>query len=232
MGKKKKNSSYQQRNINTQGRSARRSKDNNKPESRKRQGPNWPLTALAGFGMLLTLYLAISYWSGETPLYCAEGSSCDIVQQSHWGTFLGLPTAFWGFLTYSLIAYIGFRVQKLEQHWKSAWLVSIIGLSYSVYLTFVSHFVIAALCPYCLVSLTTMVGIFLTINLQRPEGMRGALFAPWVIKTAVFALFVVGGMHLHYSGFFDPSAAPEDPYLKGLALHLSQENVELYGAFW
>ena len=232
MGKKKKKPSSQQRPVTTQDHSIKRSKSKRQTVLRKRKNPNWPLTALAGLGMALTLYLAINFWSGATPLSCAEGSSCDLVQQSHWGTFLGLPTAFWGFLTYSMLAYIGFKVRKPEQHWKSAWVVSLVGVGYSVYLTLVSHFVIEALCPYCLISLSTMVAIFVVINVQRPEDMKGFQFTPWVIKTTVLVLLVIGGMHLHYSGFFHPSAAPEDPYLKGLAQHLSKGDVTLYGAFW
>jgi uncharacterized membrane protein len=232
LGKKNIKTSSHQSPVTTKDRSIKRSKSKQQPALRKRKTANWPLTALAGFGMALTLYLSINYWSGATPLYCAEGSPCDIVQQSHWGTFLGLPTAFLGFLTYSLLTYIGFSVRKPEKHWKSAWVVSLVGLGYSVYLAFVSHFVIDALCPYCLVSLTTMVAIFGTINVQRPEGMKSFQITQWVFKTAVFTLLVVGGMHLHYSGFFHPTAAQEDPYLKGLALHLNKEGAAVYGAFW
>lgn len=182
--------------------------------------------------MSLTLYLALTVWLGGTPLYCAEGSACDIVQQSRWGTFLGMPTAFWGFLTYATLALIGFKVRSPERHWKLAWTVALPGVGYSVYLTSVSLFVIDALCAYCLVSLSIMTTTFGVIVTQRPEGMKGFKFPAWVAGTAVVALIIIGGMHLHYSGVFDPATGPEDPYLKGLALHLSQENAILYGAFW
>jgi len=33
-------------------------------------------------------------------------------------------------------------------------------------------------------------------------------------------------------GVFDPAAGAEDPYLRGLAEHLSQEKAVFYGAFW
>jgi uncharacterized membrane protein len=199
---------------------------------RKRKQPNWPVTLLAGAGMALTLYLAFNVWLGGTPLYCAEGSSCDIVQQSRWGTFLGMPTAFWGFLTYTTLAYIGFKVRNPERHWKFSWIVALLGLGYSVYLTSVSVFVIDALCAYCLVSLTLMAAIFGTVIAQRPAGMKDFKFPVWAAETVVVALIVIGGMHLHYSGVFDPAAGPEDPYLKGLAIHLSRNDAVFYGAFW
>lgn len=199
---------------------------------KKRTHPNWPVIVLAGAGMLLTLYLTLTVWLGASPLYCAQGSACDIVQQSRWGTFLGMPTAFWGFLTYAALVFIGFKVRSPEQHWKSAWFVSLVGVGYSVYLTLVSHFVIDAFCPYCLVSLAIMIVTFGVIMAQRPEGMKDFKFKPWVAQTTIVAMIIIGGMHLHYSGVFNPAAGPEDPYLKGLATHLAQEGAIFYGTLW
>ena len=221
-----------QQETSTPERPVKQSKKKRPPVLKKRKHPNWLLTALAGVGMVLTLYLALTALLGETPLYCAEGSSCDIVQQSRWGTFLGMPTAFWGFLTYATLVFIGFKVRSPVRHWKSAWIVSLLGLGYSVYLTSVSLFVIDALCAYCLVSLSIMTITFGVIIAQRPEGMKDFKFTPWAGQTAVVALIIIGGMHLHYSGVFDPAAGPEDPYLKGLATHLTQNNAVFYGTFW
>ncbi len=213
-------------------RSVKQGKKKRPPVLKKRKHPNWPVTALAGIGMVLTLYLTLAVWLGDAPLYCAEGSACDIVQQSRWGTFLGLPTAFWGFMTYAALAFIGFKVRNPERHWKSAWIVALVGVGYSLYLTLVSHFVIDALCPYCLISLSMMIVTFGVIIAQRPEGMKDFKFAPWVAETVITALIIVGGMHLHYSGVFNPAAGPEDPYLKGLATHLVKEDAVFYGTFW
>ncbi|MBD1401600.1 vitamin K epoxide reductase family protein [Pelovirga terrestris] len=202
------------------------------PGLKQRKHPNWPVTVLAGIGMALTLYLTLTVWFGNTPLHCAEGSACDIVQQSRWGTFLGMPTAFWGFMTYAALTFIGFKIRNPEQHWKSAWIVALIGVGYSIYLTLVSHFVINALCPYCLVSLAIMVATFGVIMTQRPERMKNFKFKSWSVQTAIVALIIIGGMHLHYSGVFHPAAGPEDPYLKGLATHLAQGDAIFYGTFW
>lgn len=226
MGKKKRQKPSPSQKISTSKPSKRQ------PVLRKRKQPNWPITALASAGMVLTLYLTLNVWLGGTPLYCTEGSSCDIVQQSRWGTFLGMPTAFWGFWTYATLAYIGFKVRNPEKHWKSSWVVALVGLGYSVYLTSISLFVIDALCAYCLVSLSIMIVTFGVIVAQRPEGMQKFKLTNWVGKTAVVTLIIIGGMHMHYSGVFDPAAGPEDPFLKGLATHLNEKNVVLYGAFW
>ena len=211
---------------------AKQGKKKRSPVLKKRKNPNWPVTVLAGIGMVLTLYLTLTVWFGETPLYCAEGSACDIVQQSRWGTFLGMPTAFWGFMTYAALTFIGFKIRNPEQHWKLAWIVALIGVGYSIYLTLVSHFAISVLCPYCLVSLAIMVVTFGVIMTQRPEGMKNFNFKSWSVQTALVALIIIGGMHLHYSGVFHPAAGPEDPYLKGLATHLAQGDAIFYGTFW
>ncbi len=199
---------------------------------RPRELPNLPLTALAGAGMVLTGYLVLTSWLGKNPLYCAAGSTCDIVQQSRWGTFFMLPTALWGFLTYSVLVFIGLRVRDAGRHWKSAWAVSLTGLSYSIYLTAISLFVIEAACIYCLASLVIMAAVFGVVFNQRPSDLPDFSFASWAGETIIIALVIVGGIHLHYSGVFDPAAGPEDPYLKGLAQHLSEEDAVLYGTYW
>jgi uncharacterized membrane protein len=199
---------------------------------RIRENPNWPLTALAGAGMVLTGYLVLTSWLGKHPLYCEGGSTCDIVQQSRWGTFLMLPTAFWGFLSYAALAYIGFRVRSSGRHWKSAWTVSLVGLSYSIYLNAISLFVIEAACIYCLTSLSIMAVIFGVVFFQRPSGLPNFKYAAWAGETIVLTMVIVGGMHMHYSGVFDSAAGPEDPYLRRLAQHLTEENAVVYGAYW
>jgi uncharacterized membrane protein len=209
-----------------------RRKKKRKAVLKMREQPNWPLTALAGAGMLLTLYLTLTSWLGEAPLFCDDGSSCDIVQQSRWGTFLGLPIAFLGFLTYTALFFIGYKVRNKVMHWKSAWTVSLLGIGYSVYLNVISLFVIEAMCVYCLASLSIMAAIFIFMTSQRPEGLPGFNFKTWATEASVVLLVVVGGMHMHYSGVFDSGAGPEDPYLQGLAEHLTLEKAVMYGAFW
>jgi len=144
-------------------------KKKKKQAARKMEHPNWPLSGLAGAGLVLTAYLSFTSLLGQPPAYCAAGSSCDIVQQSRWGTFLGLPTAVWGFLTYASLLYIGIRVRNPGAQWKSAWTVSLIALSYSVYLIVISMFVIEAACIYCIASLAIMSLLFGVVTFQRPK---------------------------------------------------------------
>jgi uncharacterized membrane protein len=228
----KETSPLPEEDTSPRGKTEGRRKKKRKTVLKMREQPNWPLMALAGAGMVLTLYLVFVSWLGEAPLFCDEGSSCDIVQQSRWGTLLGLPIALFGFITYTALFFIGFKVRMKVLHWKSAWTVSLIGLGYSVYLNSISLFVIEAACIYCLASLSIMAAIFIFMTFQRPEGLPDFNFKTWATEAIVVLLVVVGGMHMHYSGVFDSGAGPEDAYLKGLAEHLTLEKAVMYGAFW
>jgi uncharacterized membrane protein len=212
---------------------AKRGKGRGRPAVlKKRSLPNWPVLLLALLGMALTAYLSATSWLKTAPAYCTEGSGCDLVQNSRWGTFLGLPTATWGFLAYAALGHIAFRVRDAERHWKFGWTISLAGLAISLYLTAVSLFVLHATCFYCLTSLGLMGALFVVVALQHPQVLPRFSWPAWAGQTALLAVALVVGLHLHYGGVFNATAGPEDPYLKGLAEHLSSTGAVFYGAFW
>lgn len=207
-------------------------KSNKSKSIQQSENTNWILVGFSAAGMILTAYLVYSGLLNKAPILCTEGSSCDIVQQSRWGTFLGMPTAFWGFLTYASLFYIIVRVHNTKTRWKAAWVVSLAGWGYSAYLIAISTFVIQALCIYCIASFSIMSVLFGVTTFKRPKESDKFKFFPFASQFAIVALVFVGGMHMHYSGLFDPNAGPEDPWLKGLTQHLQQEKAVLYGAYW
>src|SRR5438093_317545 len=111
-----------------------------------RGGPNWPLFVLALLGMAVSAYLTYSSWQGKLVAGCTVGSGCVVVLNSRWSTLFGMPTSFWGFLTYALLAAIAWN-KRAAQQWKWAWVVSIFVLLYSLYLTSISLFVLHAAGP-------------------------------------------------------------------------------------
>ena len=197
----------------------------------KRSLDYW-LLGLAGLGVLLTGYLTLVAWFGEHPAYCGAESECDIVQSSRWSTLLGMPMSLWGLLTYALLAGLAWRLRSRPSAWSATLLFACIGAGVSWFLTLVSVFEIEAVCEYCLASFALMNVLLVLVLLRRPSrtpehSWRKALQFPVGI-----AIALVLGLHLHFSGAFDPAAGPEDPYLKALATHLRDSGARFYGAYW
>ena len=199
--------------------------------STAKQHPNWPILALAIAGMILSGYLTYSAWQGQSVAGCTVGSACDIVLNSRWSKLLGMPTSFWGFLTYALLAAIAWNKTTPSQ-WKMAWTVTIIGLLYSLYLTGVSLIVLESACPYCLTSLGLMAAISAVLLMRRPAKMPGFSWGPWLGKTGGAAVLIIIALHLHYSGYIGRTAGPEDPWVRGLVEHLVKTDAKFYGASW
>lgn len=194
-------------------------------------GPNWPLFALASIGILLSGYLTYTAWQEKLVAGCAVGSGCDVVLNSRWSTLFGMPTSFWGLLTYASLAAIAWN-KATDVPWKAAWLLSLFGLFYSLYLTAVSFIALDAACPYCLTSLGLMTLIFITVTLRRPATMPGFAWGPWLGKSVSGAVIAVLALHLYYAGYWGRAPREEDPWVRGLAEHLTKTNAKFYGAYW
>ena len=181
--------------------------------------------------MLLTGYMAWTALGGESVKGCGVGSGCDVVLSSEWSTFLGLPTAFWGFLTYSILAATEW-IKDPERHWKYAWTISLFGLLYSAYLTTVSLTMLQAACPYCLTSFGLMLAAFAVVTWQRPSGLPNFAWPNWLLKTAAAPVVLILILHLSYTGVISGFSTPTDPVAKALADHLAQTGAKFYGASW
>jgi len=196
-----------------------------------RDGPNWPLLILAVVGMALSAYLTFTAWQGKLVAFCTEGTGCDVVLTSRWSTLFGMPTSFWGFLTYALLAAVAWNRHAGTQ-WGWAWVISLFGLLFSLYLTSISFFELKATCPYCLTSLAVMAVIFTMTTLQRPANLAKFAWGPWLGKTIGVAAVVMVALHLHYAGYWGNAPQPEDPWVKALAEHLAKSDAKFYGASW
>ncbi|HEY7716755.1 MAG TPA: vitamin K epoxide reductase family protein [Candidatus Binatia bacterium] len=195
------------------------------------KGPNSLLFTLALLGMALSGYLTFIAWQNSLAAFCAEGAGCDVVLNSRWSTLLGMPTSFWGFLAYGLLAAVAWN-RDATNRWRWAWVISLFGLFYSLYLTAISFFELQAACPYCLASLGLMATIFALTTFQRPKNLPQFSWGPWLAKTVGAAAVGVLVLHLHYAGYWGSAPGPEDPWVRSLAEHLTKNNAKFYGASW
>ena len=181
--------------------------------------------------MVLTGYLSWTAFSGGAVQGCSAGGGCDIVLTSRWATLLGLPTSFWGLLGYTALAGIAF-VRRADTHWSYAWTVAFFGVCYSVYLTVVSLTILESACPYCLTSLGLMTGTLALVVLQRPPEMAHRSWVGLVAGRGALAALVILVLHANYVAPQAEPAGPEDPMIRALAEHLTEEGVLFYGASW
>ena len=142
-----------------------------------------------------------------------------------------MPTSFWGFLTYALLAAVAWNKNAVDQ-WRWAWVIALFGLLYSLYLTSVAFFELQATCPYCLTSLGLMATIFTVATFQRPKSLAKFSWGPWLAKTVGVAVVAILALHLHYAGYWGDTQGPEDPWVRSLAEHLSKSDAKFYGASW
>ncbi len=193
--------------------------------------PNAPLTlvqlTLSVLGVVLTTYLSYTALFEAHPAFCSEGSGCDLVQNSRWATFMGMPMATWGLFTYLVLAALAWQTRTKLKSWTPLIFVAVGGFGISAYLTVISIVEIEATCAYCLASFGVITAIMILPLVQRPPDWATSLK-----EASVVAVLIVGGLHLHYSGVFDEAAGPEDPQLQALAVHLTETGAKFYGAYW
>lgn len=213
-------------------RPARKPKPTQVEAPRPRHVLDWPLLALAAAGIALTTYLTLTAWFGARPAFCGADSGCDLVQASRWSTLLGMPLALWGLLTYAIIARALWRLRTRPSSWRLAFALTCIGTGVSWFLTIVSVLEIEATCSYCLASFAIMNALLVLLVLRRPAHLPQHAWSKALPTPLALTAALVLGLQLHFSGVFDPSAGPEDPYLRELAVHLDESGARFFGAYW
>ncbi|TVR19620.1 MAG: vitamin K epoxide reductase family protein [Anaerolineaceae bacterium] len=131
-----------------------------------------PLILFAG--LLVAGYLAYV----ETTLsdaMCGVIGNCNVVQQSEHATMFGVPVGVLGVVGY--LSMIG--VWALGRTWDekqssiALLLMALVGMVFSIYLTFLEPFVIGASCVWCLTSAVVMAMVLLLIAPAGWRALRG-----------------------------------------------------------
>jgi len=137
------------------------------------------MALVALIGVFISLYLTMFKLGYIGTLACGSGS-CETVQLSKWGDFLGVPVAAWGVGYYAIVlglAFAGVQVRYENSARLTNWLVYVTGagLLFSLWLTYLELFVIHALCRWCLGSAAMTLVLFLLALWDRRAERRAML---------------------------------------------------------
>lgn len=124
---------------------------------------------LAGLGLLDSVYLT---WVKVANRYalCGPIGDCESVNSSQYSEIYGIPIALLGAGAYLVIALLLLLEARggfwLEYGPSLVFGLSLAGVLYSAYLTYIEVAVLKAICPYCVVSAIILV-LLMVLSLQR-----------------------------------------------------------------
>ncbi len=123
------------------------------------------MPALALLGMGVSAYLTYVKLAGAGIICIGGGQGCEIVNLSPYSQIAGIPIATLGFGAYlAIFALSSWEVRAQASLRPQLRLIvfglSLIGLLYSAYLTYLQRFVIGAFCSWCVASAIIMSLIF------------------------------------------------------------------------
>lgn len=120
---------------------------------------------VAIIGLAVSIYLSIVKLANQDVL-CFQGmGDCQVVTNSAYSAWRGIPIAYLGVAGYVLI--LGLLVIKQMQKGASSSImlalfgITAFGALYSLYLTYVELFIIHSVCPWCLTSAIAMLLLFI-----------------------------------------------------------------------
>lgn len=116
------------------------------------------LLALVGIGV--SGYLTWAHLANQA-VACGQSPDCDIVQQSIYSEVAGVPIALFGLLAYLALTGLAMAYGRLPEVMNgyvplALFGISLAGVLYSAYLTYLELFVIRAVCRWCVASAALM----------------------------------------------------------------------------
>jgi uncharacterized membrane protein len=133
----------------------------------------WPPVALSTAGLAISGYLAGKRLTGGG-LACSRWAQCDVVNNSVYAVMYGVPVSVIGLAGYLLL--LAAAVAAVRTHGGTrrrlvalTLLLSLGGVGFSIYLTYLEIYVIHALCSWCVASAVVIVllACVSAVNLRR-----------------------------------------------------------------
>lgn len=130
---------------------------------------------LAGLGV--SAYLMWGYTVPGATLSCGGSGGCEAVKNSDYAKLAGIPLPLLGLGNYLVLLVLLLAQRYVTLRQKGSYIalaifgISLTGVLYSAYLTYLEFFVIYAICRWCVASAIIMVAIFLLsiFNLRNTE---------------------------------------------------------------
>ena len=125
------------------------------------------ILVVAGLGV--SAYLMWGYTVPGASLSCGGSSGCETVKNSVYSSVMGIPIPVVGLASYLTLLVLIFAQERVSTGRGIAWSsyialaifgISLIGVLYSAYLTYLELFVIYAICRWCVTSAGIMAVIF------------------------------------------------------------------------
>ena len=137
---------------------------NNSPVDKIAPALYWSTVVLTILGVADALYLLIYKLTGN-PLMCLGNGGCHNVNFSAFSEINGIPVSVFGICAYLAILCIlvlEARVKIVKENGPLAIFgISLGGMAFTAYLTYLEIFVIHALCPFCVASAIIITFIFI-----------------------------------------------------------------------
>jgi len=148
-------------------------------------------SVLSFIAMGVTAYLTYMHFEPEASEFCNLNASwnCDIVNKSEWSVinlgFAEIPVSILGFLTY--LTFFVFSILIIKKvKWRKIWgklneklilnllkYLSILGVVFSLYLTYIEAFVLQTFCLFCVtqqvIILAIMILFFVILGLIKSD---------------------------------------------------------------
>jgi uncharacterized membrane protein len=128
------------------------------------------VAATALFGLVVSGYLSLEELHGELPACPVGGGGCATVALSDYSDLAGIPVPYIGIGGYVLIfatALLGGDDGRIGGAF-----LALVGVGFSLYLTYLELFVIDAICQYCVASAVAM-AVLLALTATRFAAYAG-----------------------------------------------------------
>jgi uncharacterized membrane protein len=134
---------------------------------------------LSAAGVVVSVILTSFHYSpATTAALCTGAGGCETVNTSPYSTIAGIPIALLGMGAYVALGALAFLSTRggapAEQAHLAVFGLSLAGVLYSAYLTYLEIFVIRAICPWCVVSALIMTAIWISSLVDLVRRRRAA----------------------------------------------------------